>query len=83
MRGPWKKRPGTVDPATVRWRKGRPPDPQRTYCASCARPFDPKAWIPVDKVCADCRTEAAERAAVEAAGTPALFDLPGGGDDTA
>lgn len=80
VRGPWKPVPGRVDASQVRWRRGRPIDPHanRQHCAECARPFHPDAWVPVDKICAECQEERAraERDAVP----PTLFD-PDGGDD--
>ena len=72
IRGPWKKRPDTIDPATVRWRRGRPIEPTRVYCLGCNRPFNPRGWIPADRTCADCRAEAA--AAADAAKPPTLFE---------
>ena len=80
IKGPWKKRPEMVDPSKVRWRRGRPlePDLLRDKCVDCDRPFHRKAWVPVDRVCADCR---ADRAAdTEAAKHPTLFDDDPGGD---
>lgn len=75
VRGPWKPAPARIDPAAVRWRRGRPLAEPRPHCAVCMRPFSPNAWIPANLVCADCREEQAreaERLAAEA--PPGLFD---------
>lgn len=62
IQGPWKKRPDFIDPATVKWRRGRPLLPETPKCVDCDRPFHRKGWVPTDLVCADCRIERAERA---------------------
>lgn len=86
VNGPWEPRPewpvpaGRVNPADVRWRRGRPPEPARArrHCADCARPFSPTAWVPRDLICRDCRNEREQRAQDAAPAT--LFD--GGDADT-
>ncbi len=81
VRGPWKQSwplpSERVDPARVKWRRGRPPPPEviRRHCVDCQRPFDPKRFVPETLLCADCR---AERARTDAEPEPpTLFD---GGD---
>ncbi len=79
VRGPWKPIPGRVDASQVRWRRGRPIDPgaERQHCVDCARPFHPRAWVPVDKVCAECQEARAAKAVADE--PPTLFE-PDGGD---
>ena len=72
VKGPWKAPENFVDPSRVRWRKGRPIEPTKEKCVDCDRPFHPKAWIPVDRVCADCRD--ARQAALDELAVPTLFD---------
>lgn len=79
IRGPWEHRPDLPDPALVRWRRGRPLEPARPHCAGCHRPFSRDAWIPVDRLCRDCRLARDAAEAAQAQAEPSLFDdLPGG-----
>lgn len=53
------------------WRRGRPLYPAGEHCAVCERKFHPKTWIPVDRICRDCRAEREAAAAPD----PSLFEI--------